>query len=61
VTSPPSDDDQSETLRIVTDVVENGEAPPTTSEPDLEPRDTSRPENGARGKDQKPGRTPAGE
>ncbi|MDR3620751.1 MAG: transcription termination factor NusA [Paludisphaera borealis] len=61
VTSPPSDDDQSETLRIVTDVVENGEAPPTTSEPELEPRDTSRPENGARGKDQKPGRTPAGE
>jgi N utilization substance protein A len=57
VTSPPSDDDQSETLRIVTDVVENGETPPPASGP--EP--ASRPENGARGKGQKAGPSPAGD
>ncbi len=54
VTSPPSDEDQSETSRIVTDVVENGETPSTTSIPKPAPRVASRPENGARGQDQKP-------
>jgi transcription termination/antitermination protein NusA len=50
VTSPPSDDDQSETIRIVTDVVVNGETPPT-SEPKNEPR----------GKDQESGSSTAGD
>jgi N utilization substance protein A len=57
VTSAPSDDDQSETLRIVTDVVENGETPPAASNP--EP--SARPENGARGKGPKAGAPPAGD
>ena len=52
VTSPPSDEDQSETSRIVTDVVENGETPPTTSKAKPEPRVKSRPENGPSGQDQ---------
>ena len=52
VTAPPSDEDQSETSRIVTDVVENGETPTTKSNP--EPRVASRPENGTRGQDQEP-------
>jgi hypothetical protein len=61
VTSPPSDDDQSETLRIVTDIVENGDAPTTVSDPETGPRGKSRPQNGRRGHDPKPGPTPAGD
>jgi N utilization substance protein A len=60
VTSPPSDEDQSETSRIVADVVENGETPPTDPKPKPKSRVASRPQNGSREQDQEPGPPSAG-